>query len=101
MPTATAIAAFDHESDGRRNKKNSQVRAMRRSARRDSQARESARSRRGGERRLSVRGELRDHPDVQKVARAVIQLALAQAEADAQAERQTQTTPDLKGGTDV
>lgn len=52
---------------------------------RDSQRPGSARSRRGRERHLSVRGERRETPDVQKIARAVIQMALAQAEADAQA----------------
>lgn len=52
-------------------------------------SRQSGRSRRsrGGERRLSVRSELRDRPDVPKIARAVITLAMAQAEAEAQAER--------------
>lgn len=55
------------------------------SSRRDSQRRSSTRSRRGRERHLSVRGELRDKPDVQKIARAVIAMAMAQAEADAQA----------------
>lgn len=43
-------------------------------------------SRRGRERRLSVRSELRSEPDVRKLARAVIALAMAQAEADAAAE---------------
>lgn len=56
-----------------------------RKAGRDSQRRSTARSRRGRERHLSVRGELRDKPDVQKIARAVIAMAMAQAEADAQA----------------
>lgn len=54
-------------------------------SRRNSQARGSARSRRGRDRRLSVRGELRDAPDVRKIARAVIAMAVAQAEADAAA----------------
>ncbi len=34
-------------------------------------------------RRLSVRSELRQEPDVRRIARAVIELAMAQAEADA------------------
>ena len=63
--------------------KNSRVRAERRQVRRDSQARDSTRSRRGRERHLSVRSELRDKPDVSKIARAVIRMTLAQAEADA------------------
>lgn len=54
-------------------------------ARRDSQSRSTARSRRSRERHISVRGELRDKPDLQKIARAVVALAMAQAEADAQA----------------
>jgi hypothetical protein len=38
------------------------------------------------ERRIRVRGVRRDPPDLKKLSRALIQLALAQAEADAQAE---------------
>lgn len=60
-----------------------------RSDRRDSQARRSGRSRRGQQRRISVRGELRDTPDVRKIARAVIAMAVAQAEADAAASHHT------------
>ena len=54
--------------------------------RRDEQSAESRQVRRGrsrGNRRLSVRSELRQEPDVRRIARAVIQLAMAQAEADA------------------
>lgn len=40
---------------------------------------------RGRDRRISVRSVQRDEPDVRKLARAVIQLALAQAEAETQA----------------
>lgn len=40
----------------------------------------------GHERRISVRAVRRDPPDLSKIARAVVALALAQAEADAQAE---------------
>lgn len=40
---------------------------------------------RGRERQISVRPVPRKEPDVRKLARAVIQLALAQAEAEAQA----------------
>lgn len=53
---------------------------------RDSQRPTTARSRRGRERHLSVRGELRDKPDLDKIARAVIAMAMAQAEADAQSD---------------
>jgi len=38
------------------------------------------------ERRLTVRSELREQPDVRKIARAIIQLAMAQAEAERQAQ---------------
>ena len=38
------------------------------------------------ERRLTVRSELRDEPDVRKIARAIIEMAMAQAERDAQAQ---------------
>lgn len=64
---------------------------------RDSSRRDSGRSRRGRERRLSVRSELRDQPDVHKIARAVIAMAMAQAEAEAAAQAETEqadkTTP--------
>lgn len=40
----------------------------------------------GRQRQLSIRGELRREPDLRKLARAVISLAMAQAEADAQAQ---------------
>lgn len=46
--------------------------------------------RRGHERRLSIRSELRREPDVGKIARAVVALALAEAEREAQAERESQ-----------
>ena len=39
-------------------------------------------------RRISVRGERRNPPDLQKLSRAVIQLALEQAEAEAAAQSQ-------------
>ena len=44
----------------------------------------SSRSKRGTrQRRLSVRGELRAEPDIHKIARAVVALAIAQAEKEA------------------
>ncbi len=43
----------------------------------------------GRERHISVRSGRRDEPDVRKLARAVIALAMAQAEADALAQRQS------------
>lgn len=42
-------------------------------------------------RRVSIRAELRQEPDVRKYARAVIALALAQAEREAAAERDART----------
>lgn len=101
MPTVTATAAFDDESEDRSNNKNSRVRSLRRETRREAKARVSMASRRGRERRLSVRGELRDRPDVSKIARAVIQLALAQAEAEARSQRADQADHDAGGGSDV
>lgn len=44
----------------------------------------SRRLRRGRERHLSVRSELRTQPDLQKIAKAVVALALAQAEKEAE-----------------
>ncbi|MGL5827860.1 MAG: hypothetical protein ACRCYU_24100 [Nocardioides sp.] len=43
---------------------------------------------RGRDRRISIRSELRAVPDVQKIARAVVALAMAQAEMEAQAARE-------------
>lgn len=43
-----------------------------------------------GERRIRVRAVRREHPDLRKLARALIELAQAQAEAEAQAEFETQ-----------
>lgn len=64
--------------------------------------RTGGRARRSRERRLSVRGELRERPDVGKIARAVIAMALAQAEADAEASRLTEgTTKDVDGDTEA
>jgi hypothetical protein len=60
-----------------------------RSARRDSRRPKG----RGRERRISVRSERRDQPDLRKLARAVIQLALAQAEAEAEAARGQSARP--------
>jgi hypothetical protein len=47
------------------------------------EARQIRRGRSRTDRRLSVRSELRQEPDVRRIARAVIELAMAQAEADA------------------
>lgn len=66
------------------------------SGRRDSQDRSSGRSRRGREHHISVRGELRDKPDVRRIARAIIAMEMARAEAEAAAEaaeRHDEETP--------
>jgi len=42
---------------------------------------------RGRNRRLSIRSELRREPDVRKIARAVVALAMAEAERAAEADR--------------
>jgi hypothetical protein len=42
--------------------------------------------------RLSVRAVRRETPDINKLARAIIDLAMAQAEAEAQAERSPQSS---------
>lgn len=47
------------------------------------ESRQIRRGRPRGNRRLSVRSELRQEPDVRRIARAVIELAMAQAETDA------------------
>lgn len=61
-------------------------------------SRTSGRARRSRERRLSVRGELRERPDVGKIARAVIAMALAQAEAEAEAAQQQRGEDDRVDG---
>lgn len=69
--------------------KNAQFKSARRQGMRDSAGNaQPPLRRRGRERRLSVRSELRKQPDVQKIARALIALAIAQAEADAAAEQE-------------
>ena len=44
--------------------------------------------------RLSVRAVRRETPDVNKLARAIIDLAMAQAEQEAQAEREARPIPE-------
>ena len=58
--------------------------------RRNSQNRASSRSSRQRQRHLSVRGELRDKPDVRRIARAIIDMEIARLEAEAAAERQAE-----------
>lgn len=64
--------------------------------RKDEQPGEPRQIRRGRSRtnrRLSVRSELRQEPDVRRIARAVIELAMAQAEADAANDTTSDPTP--------
>lgn len=54
-----------------------------------------------GERRISVRSVRRDEPDVRKLARTLIGLAMAQAESDARAERKkTENDAESQGDAD-
>lgn len=46
------------------------------------------------DRRLIVRGELREQPDVHKLARALISMAMAEAERETQAQTDAPAQPD-------
>lgn len=46
------------------------------------------------ERRISVRGVRREHPDLRKLAQALIALAQAQAEAEAEAQHRSKQSAD-------
>lgn len=68
-----------------------------------------ARRNRGRDRRLSVRAVRRDPPDLRKLSRAIVAIALAQAEAEAQAQTDAQSAhtepavhhqPDTEAGND-
>lgn len=88
MPTISSnINEFDDQPSA-----NNQFKSVRRIAHRRAKRRSTGRSRRV--RRLSVRSELREQPDVQKIARAVIALAMAQAEAEAQANHDKAAGPE-------
>jgi hypothetical protein len=71
------------------------------SARSSGSSRVNRPGRRSRDRRLSVRSELRAEPDVRKIARAVVALALAQAEKDAQAEKEAQAEKDARSAKDA
>lgn len=62
------------------NKKNATYRSSRRAARRGRATKV------GRRRQLTVHSELRETPDVHKIARAIIAMALAEAEREAQAQ---------------
>ena len=59
-----------------------------RSSRRAAHNRRAPRARK--ERRLTVRSELRDQPDVRKIARAIIAMAMAEADAEREAEAEVE-----------
>lgn len=64
--------------------------ATNRGQRWDSSRPGSTRAARQQQRRLSVRGERREQPDLGRVARAMIAMALAEAEREAQAQQEAQ-----------
>jgi hypothetical protein len=47
----------------------------------------------GRQRRISVRGIRRESPDIRRLGRAIVALALAEAEAEAAAQRQAEEQP--------
>ncbi|WP_432948229.1 hypothetical protein ACQPXM_13150 [Kribbella sp. CA-253562] len=51
--------------------------------------------------RLSVRAVRRETPDVNKLARAIIDLAMAQVEREAQAEQEAQTASEVAAHDDT
>lgn len=63
--------------------KNDEFKSARRQTRKRVARSVSRPQRRGSERHLSVRGELRRHPDTGRIAEALVAWAIAQAEADA------------------
>jgi hypothetical protein len=63
------------------NDKNAPYRSARRAARK-----RPPKHTRGQERRLTIRSEQREQPDVRKIARAIIAMAMAESEAEAQHE---------------
>lgn len=88
MPKNKTIQEEFDEDPNRR----SQFRSARRQAARRAKPRTASRN--GRDRQISVRSELREQPDMRKVARAVIQMALARAEAEAKAQAQAQPGQD-------
>lgn len=63
------------------NDKNAPYRSARRAARK-----RPPKHTRAQERRLTIRSEQREQPDVRKIARAIIAMAMAESEAEAQRE---------------
>lgn len=66
-----------------------------------SKTRKDAPNRKGArDRQISVRAVRRDPPDLRKLSRALIQLAIAQAEADAQQQGNNNSTGKTDGTSD-
>lgn len=69
--------------------RNDDFKSARRQARKRVPRYESRPRRRGSDRRLSVRSEMRKHPEIQPIAEALVAWAIAQAEADAAAQQES------------
>ena len=76
------------------NNKNATYRSSRRAARRGRVIKV------GRRRQLSVRSELRETPDVHKIARAIIAIAMAEAEREAQAQNDSDLGADASDSTE-
>jgi hypothetical protein len=86
MPKITSFAdEFDDEPSA-----NNQFKSARREAQRRAKRPRGRRSGGGREHQISVRSEHREQPDMRRIARAVIQIALARAETEARATGATQ-----------
>jgi len=85
MPTNSQLP-----DDGDNIDKNAPYRSSRRAAH---QGRTTRRSR--GRRHIIVSGELRETPDVRKIARAIIAMAMAEAEREAQQQAEAPKDSDL------
>lgn len=77
------------------NNKNATYRSSRRAARRGRVIKV------GRRRQLSVRSELRETPDVHKIARAIIAIAMAEAEREALAQAESEAQDNNESGTEV
>ena len=85
MPTNSQLP-----DDGDNIDKNAPYRSSRRAAH---QGRTTRRSR--GRRHIIVTGELRETPDVRKIARAIIAMAMAEAEREAQKQAEAQNDSEM------
>lgn len=82
-----------------KNKNTTNSKNARPAGRRDSQSRSSGRSRRGRDHHISVRGELRDKPDIRRIARTIIAMETARAEAEAAAQNADELGHEEEQGT--